>query len=330
MTIRRTLITLTFTLALCAGVPPAQLAKSVTIYRDTYGVPHIYGPTDASCVFGFIYAQAEDNFWQIEDSYIRALGRASEIYGAKTLDDDRLVHALEISKLAQAEYGRATPASKQLLDAFADGLNYFLERNPQVKPRLITHFEPWHIYAFNRYALYYLFIFRKSGVRPAEINTTDSPTPATPSVSEGTPPQGSNMWAIMPSKSADGHAMLFINPHQPFFGPGQWYEGHVHSDQGWNMSGASFFGSGFPTIGHNDVLGWSHTVNEPDIVDVYEETFDNPKDPLAYRYDGAYRHATEWTDTIKVKTAGGLNDRAFTFRKTHHVPIPAATASLSA
>src|SRR5260370_8127126 len=136
MTIRRTLITLTFTLALCAGVPPAHLAKSVTIYRDTYGVPHIYGPTDASCVFGFIYAQAEDNFWQIEDSYIRALGRASEIYGAKTLDDDRLVHALEISKLAQAEYVRATPASKQLLAAFAADLNYFLTHNPHVTPSL--------------------------------------------------------------------------------------------------------------------------------------------------------------------------------------------------
>jgi len=290
--------------------PPEQIARSVTIYRDNYGVPHVYGPTDASCVFGYIYAQAEDNFWQIEDSYIRALGRASEVYGDKTLDDDRLVRALEITKLSKAEYDRATPATRQMLDAAADGLNYYLARNPQVKPRLITHFEPWHMYAFNRYALYYLFIFRKSGLRPAEIN----------SVMES---QGSNMWAVMPAKSADGHALLFINPHQPFFGAGQWYEGHVHSDEGWDMSGASFFGSGFPTIGHNEVLGWSHTVNEPDIIDVYEETFDNPQDPLAYRYDGAYRRATEWTDIIKVKTADGLTDRTFTFRKTHHGPIVA-------
>jgi len=290
--------------------PPEQIAKSVTIYRDNYGVPHVYGPTDASCVFGYAYASAEDNFWQIEDSYIRALGRASEVYGAKTLDDDRLVRALEISRLAKAEYDRATPAIKQMDEAFADGLNYFLARNPQVKPRLITHFEPWHIYAFNRYALYYLFIFRKSGLQPREIN----------SVMQS---QGSNMWAVMPSKSADGHALLFINPHQPFFGPGQWYEGHVHSDEGWDMSGASFFGSGFPTIGHNAVLGWSHTVNEPDIVDVYEEMFDNPTDPLAYRYDGSYRHATEWKDTIKVTTDSGMVDRTFTFRKTHHGPIVA-------
>src|SRR5262249_10871541 len=118
------------------GIPRAQkLAQSVTIYRDTYGVPHIYGPTDASCAFGFIYAQAEDNFWQIEDSYIRALGRASEVYGERTLNDDLLNHALEIPRLAMAEYERCSPRAKELCAAVADGLNYFLERNPQIKPR---------------------------------------------------------------------------------------------------------------------------------------------------------------------------------------------------
>ena len=306
-----------YALALCLplllplrAADPAQIAKSITIYRDTYGVPHVFGPTDASCVFGYLYAQAEDNFWQIEDSYIRALGRASEVYGAKTLDDDQLVRALEIPRLSKAEYEHAAPRVQELLQAGADGLNYFLQQNPQVKPRLITHFEPWHMYAFSRYALYYLFIFRQTGLRPDEINNAAQP-------------QGSNMWAILPAKSATGHSMLFINPHQPFFGAGQWYEGQVHSEEGWNMSGASFFGSGFPTIGHNDVLGWSHTVNRPDIADIYEEAFDNPGDPLAYRYDGAYRHATEWTETIQVKTGQGFVDRKFTFRKTHHGPIVA-------
>src|ERR1039457_5501174 len=116
----------------------AQLAKSVTIYRDTYGVPHIYGPTDASCVFGYAYAQAEDNFWQIEDSYIRSLGRASEVYGEKTVADDRLVRALEIPRLSKAEYDHASSRMRQLADAFAEGMNYFLAKNPEVKPRLLT------------------------------------------------------------------------------------------------------------------------------------------------------------------------------------------------
>ncbi|MGA2601613.1 MAG: acylase [Bryobacteraceae bacterium] len=284
-----------------------RVANSITIYRDTYGVPHIYGPTDASCVFGYAYAQAEDNFWQIEDSYIRSLGRASEIYGERTLGDDRLVRALEIPKLSKAEYDRATPKMRQLVDAFADGINYYLARNPQVKPRLLTHFEPWYIYAFGRFGLYHQFIYRQTGLKPEEAGVAE--------------PQGSNMWAVTPAKSSDGHALLLINPHQPFFGVGQWYEGHLHSGEGWDLSGASFFGSAFPTLGHNEALGWSHTVNRPDVFDVWEETFDDAADPLAYRYNGAHRKAVRWTDSIVVKTDKGPQTRTFTFTKTHHGPV---------
>lgn len=330
-----TLLCLTPVLAFAAN--PAEVAKSITIYRDNYGVPHIYGPSDAACAFGLIYAQAEDNFWQIEDSYIRSLGRASEIYGEKTLIDDELVRALEIPKFSQAEYEHLPAGTKALLQAGADGLNYFLATHPEVKPRLLTHFEPWYGLSFNRYALYFQFIYGHSGLRRDEIKSVTEPHApkaslasrhnSLPTPAEGfktaAEAQGSNMWAIAPAKSASGHAMLFINPHQPFFGTGQWYEGHVHSDEGWDMSGASFFGSVLPTIGHNEFLGWSHTVNAPDIVDVWEEAFDKPHDPLAYRYDGSYRKATEWTDTVKIKTTGGMAERTFTFRKTHHGPIVA-------
>ena len=308
----------TFTLAIVLTAPghaaarsdTLQLARSVTIYRDTYGVPHIYGPTDASCVFGFAYAQAEDNFWQIEDSYLRAIGRASEVYGDKTLHDDLLVRALEIPRLSQQEYDHAPPRIRQLVEAMAAGLNFYLERNPQTKPRLITHFEPWHTFAFARYALYYLFLFGETGIENKQIR-------------DAAREQGSNMWAVAPAKSATGRAMLFINPHQPFFGPGQWYEGHVHSDEGWDMSGASFFGSLSPTIGHNEYLGWSHTVNKPDVFDVYKEAFDDPQHPLSYRYGHEHRKAVEWTESIGVKTDRGIVPRRFTLRKTHHGPIVA-------
>lgn len=293
--------------AFAATTGSEDFAHSVTIYRDTYGVPHVFGPTDASCVFGYAYAQAEDNFWQIEDSYIRALGRASELHGEKTVGDDKTVRALAIPKLSKEEYERTNPRARELADAFAAGLNYFVERHAS-QARLLKHFEPWYIYAFGRYALYQQFILRQAGLDPKELDTVARP-------------QGSNMWAITPAKSGTGHAMLFINPHQPFFGVGQWYEGHVHSDEGWDMSGASFFGSAFPTIGHNEYLGWSHTVNRPDIFDVYEEVFDNASDPLAYKYDGGYRKATEWSDTIQVKTASGLTARIFQFRRTHHGPV---------
>src|SRR5215475_7382708 len=320
---------------LANAADPAQIAKSITIYRDNYGVPHIYGPTDAACAFGFMYAQAEDNFWQIEDSYIRSLGRASEVYGTKTLDDDELVRALEIPKLAQAEYERMPARTKALMAGATDGLNYYLATHPQVKPRLITHFEPWYGLAFNRYALYFQFIYGRSGLRRDEIKSVTEP--AKPGAKRRREPepvlaedfktaaesQGSNMWAVTPAKSASGHALLFINPHQPFFGTGQWYEGHVHSDEGWDMSGASFFGSPFPTLGHNQYLGWSHTVNDPDIVDVYAEKFDDPKDPLSYKYGDGHREATAWNEIVKVKTPDGLVSRSFPMKKTHHGPVVA-------
>jgi acyl-homoserine-lactone acylase len=290
---------------LATAAYPAQLEKQVTIYRDSYGVPHVYGATDAACVFGYIYAQAEDNFWQIEDSYIRSLGRAAEIHGAKALPEDLMVHALEIPRLAKAEYERSSPRMRELADALAAGLNHYLASNPNVKPRLLTRFEPWNVYAFNRYALYVMFLGKNTGVAPESIVKLSSQI------------QGSNTWAIAPKKTSAGHAMLFINPHQPFFGPGQWYEGHVQSQQGWHVSGASFFGSGFPTIGHNENLGWSHTVNKPDVFDVWEETFDKADDPLAYKYGTTYRKAERWTVPIKV----GAETKQFHFLKTHHGPV---------
>src|SRR5215510_9091335 len=127
-----------------------KLARSVTIYRDNFGVPHVFGKTDASVVFGLMYAQCEDNFWQIETDLIRSTGRAAEIDGEKGLVSDLAYRAFEVEKLSKVEYERLPAKSKVLCDAFAAGLNYFIARNPQIKPRLITRFEPWNILAFNR------------------------------------------------------------------------------------------------------------------------------------------------------------------------------------
>src|SRR5690349_12856249 len=121
-----------------------SLARDVTIYRDTYGVPHVFGRTDASTVFGFAYAQAEDNFWRIEENYLAAVGRSAEVDGEKTLDRDRRNHALEIPRLAREEYKRLDPHTRSLCDAFAAGLNYYISRHPESKPRLLTKMEPWY------------------------------------------------------------------------------------------------------------------------------------------------------------------------------------------
>jgi acyl-homoserine lactone acylase PvdQ len=149
----------------------ATLARSVTIYRDTYGVPHVFGRTDASTVFGFAYAQAEDNFWRVEENFILALGRASEVYGEKTLDEDRLNRALEIPGLARAEYARLDAHMRSLCDGFAAGFNYYLARHPEVRPRLLTKIEPWYTLAFIRYNYYQNGFSRDRNLRQLGLQT---------------------------------------------------------------------------------------------------------------------------------------------------------------
>ena len=294
-----------------------SLARNVTIYRDTYGVPHVFGKTDASTVFGFAYAQAEDNFWRVEENFILALGRASELYGERMLNEDRLNHALEIPRLAREEYARLDKKMRALCDAFAAGFNYYLARNPEARPRLLTKIEPWYTLAFIRYNYYQNGFARDPSLRRAGLQTAALDS----DLKEHT---GSNGWVINPSKSATGHAMLFINPHLPFFGPGQVYEGHVHSDEGWNFTGYTRFGFPLPYVGHNENGGWVSTDNAADLTDVYLETFDDPARPLAYKYGKEYRMATERVEEVRVKTATGIETRKFTMRKTHHGPIVAA------
>jgi len=289
-----------------------KLARSVTIYRDKFGVPHVFGKTDASVVFGLMYAQCEDNFWQLETDLTRSIGRAAEIDGEKWLANDLAYRAFEIEKLSKAEYERLPAKSKTLCDAFAAGLNYFVARNPQIKPRLITRFEPWSILAMNRMGR--ISGLGRIGLRPGEIRIGALEPAGAPQTDhrdfdldltalqswfdemKAEPLEGSNMWAIAPSKSASGRAMLLINPHVGFFGGGQRYEAHLRSDEGLNVYGFAILGTPYIRSGFTQNLGWSHTNNYADTADAYLETFDDPENPLAYRYGNGYRAAVEWTE----------------------------------
>ena len=293
------------------GADPVALSRQVKIYRDQYGVPHIEGKTDEAAIFGFAYAQAEDFFWQVEDSYILALGRYSEIYGSRGLNSDLLNRAFEIVPKSKADYGKLSPDFRSTCEAFSAGLNFYLASHPEVKPRLIQHFEPWHVLAFQRHLtleLCYRYTRLSDSFMPRQNKRIWAAT-------------GSNAWVISGKRTRSGHAMLMANPHLPWFGFGQMYEAHLRSEEGLNFTGATFFGSPMLTIGHNDYLGWTMTTNEPDVADAWRVTFDNPEAPLNYRYGDGYRTATEWKETIRIHTNRGVKDKIFTFRKTHHGPI---------
>lgn len=288
----------------------AEIARAVTIHRDTYGVPHVYAETDAQCVFGFLYARAEDEFLRIERQVISHTARSAEAYGEAGMISDRIMLAFEIPRRGREGYESSPWEVKALCQGAADGLNWFLINNPDVTPVLIDRFEPWH------------FIATEFGMNLAGLSLGEGQRLL--QGGQGTPGQqrsrdGSNVWAIAPERTRDGKTLFFSNPHIPL---GELYEGHLHSEQGWNVSGGNAYGGGlFPWFGHNESLAWSLTVNYVDFMDVYAEAFDDPDDPNRYRHGDGWRDATVWNETIKVKTDAGLVDHQLELRKTHHGPV---------
>lgn len=300
----------TFTSFSVSAATPEELARQVTIYRDNFGTPHIDGETDEAMVFGFAYAQAEDYFWQVEDNFILAIGRYAEANGRMGLNSDLLNRAFEVVPRSKEDYAKLSPKMQAICAALTEGYNYYLAKHPEVKPRMITRYEPWMVVAYCRHAMIEM-AYRRTNLSKKmprmyeEIHSTI----------------GSNAFAIAPQKTKSGKAMLFINPHQPWFSFGQMYEAHLRSKEGVNYTGATFLGSPFLLLGHNEEIGWGLTTNKPDIADAWRVTFDDPENPLNYRYGDGYRTATEWKEVIKVKGRSGLETRTHTFRKTHHGPI---------
>lgn len=310
-----------------------RVAESVTIYRDDWGVPHLYGPTDASVVFGMAWAQAEDNFWQVEEDFIQSIGRAASLYGEAGLENDLVRAAFEVERLSRDELAREEPEMRALWTAFAEGLNYYLRMHPAVQPRLIKRFEPWFVLARFRNVAPGMSIdgvrlggMTQTPVDPGatafyqmvgRIDTAAAGEPSTPDRG------GSNAWAVAPARTRDGHALLFQNPHVGFFGGGQRYEVQLQSGEGWHFSGFAVLGTPVPRAGHNEVLGWTHTNTAADHQDAWLLTFDDPTNPLAYRHGDGWREATPFEATIDVRTDAGVVKRTFRFLRTHLGPVVA-------
>ncbi len=319
----------------------------VTIQRDEWGVPHIYGPSDASVVFGAAYAQAEDNWWQVEDNFVRAIGRGAELYGEEALLDDYLVRGLEIPRRSIEEYERAPDQLRRLCDAFAAGFNHFLEIHPDVERRVLDQVEPWHTLALIRFKYHHNEFLGYAGLEQgqsrrsmelaqvegqgdaaAEIRSpeTESSSFAWPEgilSASGDRNVGSNQWAVSGSRTASGYPMLLINPHVSFFGLSTYWEVHLESEEGLVFSGMTRFGFMLPYMGNSQHLGWAYTDNMGDHGDLYTEELG--EDAATYRYNGGWRTLTSWNETIHVLSPGGMEPRQFRFMKTHHGPLLGVT-----
>lgn len=299
-----------------------EQANRVEIIRDDFGVPHIYGSRDADVVFGLLYAQCEDDFRRVERNYLWALGRLSELEGEKELYSDLRAQLFMTTEEAQATYQQAPEWLKELCVAFADGINYYLHTHPEVKPQVITHYEPWMP----------LFFFEGSiGGDLEQISTAQlkafyepkatlgfmqEPEVPTPTLFEE--PKGSNGIAIAPSLSESGNAMLLINPHTSFyFRP----EVHVISEEGLNAYGAVTWGQFFVYQGFNEKTGWIHTSTFVDFMDEFVEDVTQKNGNYSYRYGNETRPVETKQITLKYKDGDQLKEKEFTIFRTHHGPI---------
>ena len=309
-------------------------AQNVTIIRDDWGVPHIYGETDADAVFGMIYAQAEDDFNRIEVNFLNSQGRLAEAEGEDEIWRDLRMKLFIDPTDMQAQYEASPQWLKDLMDAWASGLNYYLYTHPEVEPRVLTRFEPWMALTFSEGSIggdiervnlgrLEAFYGQPNNARAALDREPSSTTLAMvpsglsePDMNEE--PTGSNGIAIAPTNTSAGNALLLINPHTSFFFR---EELHMVSEQGLDAYGAVTWGQFFVYQGFNENAGWMHTSSGVDNIDEFVETVIERDGTLYYRYGDEERPVTVRQVTVPYKTDTGMAEREFTVYRTHHGPI---------
>ena len=301
-------------------------ARRVTIMRDKWGIPHVFGKTDADAVFGLLYAQAEDDFNRVELNYINALGRLAEVEGEAEIWRDLRMKLFITPRNLQARFAASPAWLRQLMVGFADGLNFYLHVHPEVRPKLLTRFEPWMALAFSEGSIggdiesidlkLLEQMYGKRGERSGGAPVAQAI--AVESAGFDAEPRGSNGFAIGPARSASGNALLLINPHTSFyFRP----EVHMVSEQGLNAYGAVTWGQFFVYQGFNERAGWMHTSGGGDVIDEYLETVVEKDGRFFYRYGAGLREMRAVPVTLPYKTAGGMASKTVTAYFTHHGPV---------
>ncbi|HTQ60064.1 MAG TPA: penicillin acylase family protein [Candidatus Solibacter sp.] len=293
-------------------------AASVNIIRDDWGIAHVHGKTDADAVFGMIYAQAEDDFNRVETNYISAMGLLANAEGeSKIYQDLRMKLFIDPAQLKK-EYAASPEWLKKLMNAWADGLNFYLYKHPETKPRVIKRFEPWMALSFTegsiggdieRVDLKQLEAFYGKTAASADASGDDD---------DAEEPRGSNGMAVAASNTADHHALLLINPHTSFFFRS---ELQMRSDEGLDAYGAVTWGQFFVYQGFNDKAGWMHTSSGVNAITWYLETVEKKGGKYFYKYGKEERPVEAKTITVSYRTADGMAKKNFTVYRTHHGPV---------
>jgi len=302
-----------------------QHAKQVTIIRDEWGIAHVYGKTDADAVFGLMYAQSEENFEQIELNYLEMLGRTAEVKGPNAIYEDLMMRLIQDSVAAIQDYNKSPAWFKALLVAHADGLNYYLYKHPELHPKAIHYYKPWYHLMWTDGSVsptrtggikvdqVASFYGQKEGLEKLVVNNFEAPYALEEKIQKG-----SNGFAIAPKHSKNGNALLYINPHVPFYFR---TEIHMISEQGLNVYGAVTWGQMFIYQGFNEHLGFMHTSSYADVADVYEEKVAKNKSGWVSHYEQGLQIIKERNIPIQYLEEGQIKSKSFLTYRTIHGPV---------
>jgi acyl-homoserine-lactone acylase len=294
---------------------PAKGTYDVTIHRDTWGVPHIYGKTDAATAYGLAYAHAEDDFSTIQEALFLTRGKLAELQGPDAAPFDYLVRLFRFQEIVAEKYESDLSVEvRAICEAYADGYNHYAALHPEeVVPGILPATGQDVVSGFVLKTPFFFGLDNEvkrlfGDKRQREVSTKNDTT-AFRNVLSGDLPTGSNTFAIAPSRTPDGKTHLAINSHQPWTGAVAWYEARLKSEEGWDIVGGVFPGTPLILHGHNRDLGWAHTVNSPDLVDVYVLEM-NPENPDQYKFDGEWKDLEKGSIPIVVNLYGGFRWQA--------------------
>ena len=272
----------------------------VEILRDSWGVPHIYGTTDEDVAFGFAFAHSEDDFKTIQDVVLQTRGQLASVYGVKMAPVDYMTNTLRVRENVENQYNSLISDDvKGVIEAYVDGLNYYAFLHPDEAIK--------NIFPVKEHDIVSGFVFRTQFLFGLDYyfdflfnSKNDKSIPELPkTIWRDTAPLGSNSFAVSPARTKEQDTFLLVNAHQPWDGPIAWYEVHLHSEEGWNMVGGALPGSPVVFVGHNNHLGWAHTLNAPDLIDIYTLTI-NPDNKSQYLFDNTWKDFETWDSSIDI------------------------------
>lgn len=309
---RALVILVLFSLALpfAARSSATAAGDEATIYRDEYGIPHVFAQTLEAASFAVGYAQAEDRLEELLKNYRKANGTMAEVFGPDFYRSDLIQRMWRHAEISREKYNQVSPKMRACIEAYQEGIKLFMREHPEQVPKWAQEIHPWDVIALGRYIIWGWPLgeaggdLQRGGIPPDPVEY-----------------RGSNEMLIAPSRTAMNAPIAVIDPHLSWYGEFRFYQVRIYAGD-YNVSGVSILGVPFPSLGHSRYCSVAMTTGGPDTSDIYEEEL-NPANPRQYRYDNQWRDVQVRKEKIGVKTGDGVDWREVEIEYTHHGPIVA-------